>query len=179
MSLINDALKRAQKAPPVITSASVPPPPPTQPAAHNPVSVTHWLIPAVIILLVAAATFFIGWGMAHHSLTRELKLVESKPVAAAVLPTPSPGAETTNPPASAPASVPAPVQPPQTMSVNPLFGPKLQGIFYSPTDPTAILDGKTVHVGDHFKSYRVAKITPTSVILRDSDNETVKVVMHN
>lgn len=184
MSLINDALKRAQQAPPVVTS--VQPPPPPVPVPQKPVPVTSWLIPAVVLILVMAAVFFIGWGVAHRSVADsvEPETAQVQP-ASAILPPVAESPVVSPAPPVAPVSpvVPAaPAAPPVSAApepVNPLFAPKLQGIFYSPTDPTAILDGKTVHRGDRFKKYLVREITPASVILLDDDHKAIKLVMDN
>ena len=63
--------------------------------------------------------------------------------------------------------------------VNPVDAPVLQGIFYSPTMPSAIVDGKTVRPGDHFKQYRVKEISKYTVTLIDADGKTVKLGMSN
>ena len=82
MSLINDALKQARQNPPSDTPPSAPPPmTPLQPAAHNPVPVAGWLIPAIVIFLIVAAVFFMGWAMANRSVSS--KVVASPPPAAA------------------------------------------------------------------------------------------------
>lgn len=190
MSLINDALKRAQQTPPAVAPASAPtlPPAPTPMAARPPASVTARLLPAVIIVLVVAATFFIGWGLAHRSLNRRPNAAELKPAATPATPLPNtmPAATKTvaaPPPAPSPAPVavlaPVAAPPPAPAPANPKFAPKLQGIFYSPTAATAILDGKTVRAGDLFKTYRVRQITPTTVILVGANNQTFTVSMDN
>jgi hypothetical protein len=42
-------------------------------------------------------------------------------------------------------------------------GPKLQGIFYSATNPSAIINGKSVKVGDEVEGLKVLAITRQSV----------------
>lgn len=182
MSLINDALKRAQQAPPVVTSIQ-PPPSPPMPVPQKAVPVTSWLIPAVVLILVMAAVFFIGWGVAHRSVAEsdEPETVQVQSAPAASVPVVKSPVVSPVPPVS-PAVLVAPTAPPVSAApepVNPLFAPKLQGIFYSPTDPTAILDGKTVHRGDRFKKYLVREIAPASVTLLDDDHKAIKLVMDN
>ena len=53
--------------------------------------------------------------------------------------------------------------------------PRLQGIFYSPTAPSAIMDGKTIRPGDTFKQYKVKAITKFNVILVGPDKKEIKV----
>jgi hypothetical protein len=43
--------------------------------------------------------------------------------------------------------------------------PKLQAITFNPTQPSAIINGKTVYVGDRFREFRVLQIDPDSVTL--------------
>ena len=167
MSLINDALKQARQNPP----SDAPPiaHPPQQPAAPHPVPVAGWLIPAIVIFLIVAAIFFMGWALANRS-------VRSKPVAppATAATAPAPVAV-----AAPPVVVPAPAPAPPAVVVQPSALPVLQGIFYSPTAPSAIVDGKTVRVGDSFKQYRVKEITRSTVTLVDTAGKATKLVMGN
>lgn len=57
--------------------------------------------------------------------------------------------------------------------------PRLQGIFFSATAPTAIVDGKTVRPGDRFQDYRVTEITKYTVTLVGSDGKAIKLGMSN
>lgn len=83
-------------------------------------------------------------------------------VAAAVLPTDLP------PPAAAQILEPATSMPP----VQPAF--KLNGIFYSSTDPTAIVNGKSVRVGDTVSGATVISISRGDVTLEiDGQRKTV------
>lgn len=173
MSLINDALKQARQNPPAdAPPVAHPPLPPLQPVAHHPVPVAGWLIPAVVIFLIVAAVFFMGWAMANRSVSSK---VVPPPVAATPAPvTPVPVAVAASP-VVAPAPEPAPavvVQPSRTL-------PVLQGIFYSPTAPSAIVDGKTVRPGDTFKQYRVQEITKSTVTLVDAAGKATKLIMGN
>jgi len=158
MSLINDALKQARQAPPRNPPNSLPP---LQPAHHNESSPTAvWLVPAVIIFLVFAAIFFIGWAAAHRTVH-------------SIITAPDPDATTQQVEVvSAPVAVPvepAPVPAPDL--------PKLQGIFYSPSAPSAIMDGKTVRPGDLFKGFKVKEITKFTVILIGADKKEYTVGM--
>jgi hypothetical protein len=74
-------------------------------------------------------------------------------VAAAAAPTP---------PASAPvtaAPIPQPVAPPQPRS----HEPKLQGILFSPSNSSVVLNGRTCEEGDSVRGVRVLKITRDEV----------------
>jgi hypothetical protein len=157
MSLINDALKQARQAPPRNPPSSLPP---LQPAHHHESSPTAvWLVPALIIFLVFAAIFFIGWAAAHRTVHS---------IVTAPDPEPTQQVETVAAPVVAPAE-PPPAPAPDL--------PKLQGIFYSPSAPSAILDGKTVRPGDQFKEYKVKAISKYTVTLIGPDKKEVQVGM--
>jgi hypothetical protein len=160
MSLINDALKQARKAPPRNLPAALPP---LRPAADHSSLVPPWLWPSVAILLVVAAIFFIGWTAAHRSVQAGVTtpLPASAPVV--TLPPPAP-----KPPAAEP---PPPLNPPAA--------PKLQGIFYSPTAPSAIVDGKSVHLGDPVGEYHVKAISKFTVTLIGPDKKEIQIGLGN
>ena len=159
MSLINDALKQARQAPPRNTPNSLPPLQPTQEESSGAV----WLIPAIVIFLIIAAIFFMGWAAAHNTV-RTIMTAPATPstqpddtVVAPVVVTPMP----TNAPVEAP----------------PVELPRLQGIFYSATTPTAILDGKTVSPGDQFNEFHVKSISKYTVTLVGPDKKEYQVSM--
>src|SRR5664280_2464400 len=145
MSLINDALKRAKQAPPRPPNAL----PPLQPVAEESPSVLVWLIPALVIFLIVAAIFFIGLASTQHTV---------RTIAAAPAPAATQSVAEVTLPVIVPHTEPAP-------PVNPPDAPRLQGIFYSPTAPSAIVDGKTVGLGDQFRQYRVKEITKYTCLL--------------
>ncbi len=165
MSQINDALKQARQTPPRNVPNVMQP---LQPAAEESSPPAVWLIPAIVIVLIVGAIFFIGWAAAHNTV----RTITSNPDAAttqqedAVYVPPAPAAQTTSI-TSAPPVVAAP-----TPDL-----PKLQGIFYSTTAPTAILDGKTVAPGDQFNNFKVKAITKYTVILIGPDKKEYTVGM--
>ena len=152
MSLINDALKQARQAPPRSTPSTLPP---LQPAHQEDSNTAVWLVPAVIIFLVFAAIFFIGWASMHRTVN---SIVTAPP----------------DPATTQEVAVVAPVfvapEPPPVVEL-----PRLQGIFYSPTAPSAIMDGKTIRPGDTFKQYKVKEISKFNVILVGPDKKEIKV----
>ena len=169
MSQINDALKRIQKTSPGEISDSLPP---LEPVTHTTSSVAAGLIPAVVIILIVAAVFFIGWAMVRQP-------VPTLAVAPAAAPTAAPKPVAVAQPvvaATVPVDTPATITP--SSPVSPIL-PKLQGIFYSSTTPSAIVDGKTVRPGDRFKQYRVKEITKLEVTLMDAAGKTTTLVMGN
>jgi hypothetical protein len=161
MSLINDALKQARKAPPRSAPSALPP---LQPTADEDSPVAAWLLSAIVILLIVAAIFFIGWAVAHHTVR-------------SIVAAPDPAGTQAVTEVSLPAPAPRPVEVPEP--VNPPDAPKLQAIFYMPNAPSAILDGKTVRPGDKFRKYRVKEITKYTVTLIDQDGKPVKLGMGN
>lgn len=162
MSLINDALKQARQEPPRIPQRPLPPlPPPDDESGSRKV----WIIPAIVIVLVFAIVFVVGLATAHRTVRNVVETVTAETVATQAV-------------ADVTATVIAP-PPPEVAVVVTENGPKLQGIFYSAKDPVAIVDGKTVHVGDHFLNYRVKEITRYTVTLVGPDNKPLKIGMSN
>ncbi len=85
-----------------------------------------------------------------------------KPKVAA--PKPAPVSAPAQSPVTASAPIPAPE--PAPIVVPPPPSPvRLQAIFYSPGHSTAIINGKTLSVGETLKEYRVIAITPSSATL--------------
>jgi len=161
MSLINDALKQARKAPPRNLPSAVPPLQPA--AADDGPSALAWLAPAVVIILIVAAIFFIGWAVAHHNV----KSVATAPETADRVKSESPGV-------TLPVAQPHPADPPPP-PLNPPEAPKLQAIFYVPSKPSAIIDGKTVYPGDQVGHYRVKTINKSTVILVGPDKKEIQI----
>jgi hypothetical protein len=174
MSLINDALKQARQTPPRNLPKSLPS---LQPAAGESPAGFAWLVLALAGVLIIAAICFIGWVAACHlghgvAATPDSAAVKTaqltKTVAPPVVAPPVVASPAVTPPVVAQASEPpAPANPPDL--------PKLQGIFYSPTAPSAILDGKTVRPGDPFKQYRVKAISQNAVILIGPGQKEIRI----
>jgi hypothetical protein len=166
MSLINDALKRARESqrknpPPVV--------PPLMPAApRSRGGDIGWIFPAVIFLLIVVAFFFITLAMARHtvkkiinapevSATQEVETVEA--AAAPVL-----------------APVPAVIGVAAISNLNPAAPVRLQGIFYDPVHPSAIISGRTVFPGDLLDGMRVTAISRSSITLAGNGQTNTLVV---
>jgi hypothetical protein len=156
MSLINDALKQARQTPPRSSPNS---PPPLRPVVEESSSVAGWLVPVIVILLIVAAIFFIGWASAHRAVRSIVSAPEPVETTQQIVSVP--------PPVVARAPEPPP-------PLNPPDAPELQGIFYSPTAPSAIIDGKTVRPGDQFRQYRVKEIGKFNVTLVGPDKKEIK-----
>jgi hypothetical protein len=155
MSLINDALKRARQ------SQSNPPPfggPPLRPVEPRKNSSLAWLLPAIIIFLIVVACFFIGLAMANRTVTKivnapETDVSTSQPV------------ETVSAPAPQPV---VPVEPAVSIEPPPL---KVQGIAFDPSKPWAIINGRTVFIGDPVGEFHVKAISKYTVTLAGADGK--------
>lgn len=56
--------------------------------------------------------------------------------------------------------------------------PRLQGIFFNGSNPSAIISGQTVYVGDRTKSgHRIEKISPGSVTLKSPEGQLVELAL--
>ena len=171
MSLINDALKRARESqrndPP---SGAAPLPPVESPARGG----AGWILAAAAILFLAAVGVFLGpaWFGSKAPPTTTAKtpgMVAPKPAEF-----PPPPAPVTVPDASpAPATNTNP--PPAAVPVKPL--PKLQGVIFNATRPLAIVNGKTVNVGDRVGDFQVKQILQNSVIIQRPDGSEETLVM--
>jgi hypothetical protein len=157
MSLLNDALKQArqsqQQNPP---SAQ----PPLRPVASAPRGVADWFLPLAVVALVGAAAFFIWLALARH---------KTPPAKAPELSATQPAPPAPPKPVVAPAVSNIVAAVPPTLPL-----PKLQGIVYGQKS-WAIVDGKTVYVGDSVGNFRVKEISPNSITLESPDGSLQKV----
>ena len=171
MSLINDALKRARQT---HQANPLPTPPlqfrPVEPGETNPTRAPLRLAGLMLaLILIVALGGLVAWFVAHQT-AGELRVAAKTttattatapvmPPVAAVEPlttalTPATVALETNPP---PATVTVePTKPPM---------PKLQGITFHPTRPIAVVNGKTVVLGDRVGGFQVLAITRDRVTL--------------
>ena len=151
MSLLNDALKQARQSQQQNPPSAMPP---LRPVARAPRGVADWFLPLAVVALVGAAAFFIWLALATHktppakapelSATQPVPPVPPKPVVAPVV-----------------SNIVAAV--PSALSL-----PKLQGIVYGQKS-WAIVDGKTVYVGDSVENFRVKEISQNSITLESPD----------
>jgi len=153
MSLINDALKQTKQSQPQYPPAN---PPSFRPVESAPSGGGTWLGPVVIILLLAAAGTYVGLSLSKHTLP----VAAASRVAAAVaslekLHLPAPATNTVE---AASARLPE---------------PRLQGILLATTRPCAIVDGKTVYVGDWVGRLRIVAISRSSVTLQNGTETNV------
>ena len=193
MSLINDALKRANEVQP-----PTPPPaeagPPLRPAEHKPRAAWPIVVfPAVALFVLALAGWFLVKGYyAAQQLSENRVPVSARESAnqatssnqptAILIPTSNTVNNQTSRSASerpmtsnsGPSEVIVDTKPTNAESVvteppPPTF--KLQGIFYRPSRPSAMVNSKTVFVGDKVGQAKVLAIGRDSVTLQ-SEGET-------
>jgi len=160
MSLVNDALRRAQDA----QRKSQPPVPNPQFRPAEPVAPEKrgrgMLVPAVIAIVAIAGLILIFHG--RQKTEARQTTVDPKPAAPVVA-----VAETKPPIQQVATPAPAPTAPMVAEKPAPAPAPvlKLQAIFFAPGHSSAIISGKTVRAGESFKGFRVASITQTSATL--------------
>jgi hypothetical protein len=150
MSKINDALKRAKEAQRENTPSGMTPMRPLEPKGAGPDY--RWILPALVILLIVVAVFFIALSVTSHTVKKIIAAPENS---------------TTQPDESVEAPVP-PVPPVigAAAIINDLPKPtRVQGIFYDPVHPWAIISGRTVYVGDSVDGMRVAAISRGAITL--------------
>lgn len=145
MSLINDALKQARQS----QQPNQPPSgqQPLRPVEPEPRRAADWLLPLAVIALAGVAAYFIGLALARHKPFASKAPVISAKQPASVSATNSTSTSNTL------AAV-------QSSSAD----MKLQGVVYGEKS-WAIVDGKTVYVGDSVGGFRVKEITPNSITL--------------
>ena len=175
MSLINDALKRAQEAqrpdrPSSVSSIRI------IEAQPEKSPLTGRILVVIIFLLLAAAFAF--FGLALTGRLAKKKMADAQVSAPRPAATPAPSAPVTAQPVAPAAVVAAPVQPaPAKVATVPAPAPvpalpplvlpedlHVQGLAYDPVRPWAIVSGKMVYVGDVVKGVRVMTITRDCVV---------------
>ena len=184
MSLLNDALKRASQSQygHDTVRIHIPPVDPTVPAAPairaipampamsvavaepHPKSGVGWL-PILVVLTVAVAGAFIL--LAHFSARHRAHAVAIVPVSRPIPPAPKPAP----PPVTVKAvavTAPAPA---------PLPPLKLQGISFYNAHWEAIINGRTVYVGNRIGGFRVAVISGNKVWLVAPDGSRKRLVL--
>jgi hypothetical protein len=184
MSLLNDALKRASQSQygHDTVRIHIPPVDPTVPAAPairaipampamsvavaepHPKSGVGWL-PILVVLTVAVAGAFIL--LAHFSARHRAHAVAIVPVSRPIPPAPKPAP----PPVTVKAvavTAPAPA---------PLPPLKLQGISFYNAHWEAIINGRTVYVGNRIGGFRVAVISGNKVWLIAPDGSRKRLVL--
>jgi hypothetical protein len=180
MSKLNDALKRAsqtdrERQRPVAARVT------SEPAADpRGKSLAKAMVAGSVLALGLALWFF--WQLFSASHPRAVADVEFAPIPApkpapapvvraevpltpVVIPSPPPVAAPAPAPVSAPAAAPVVAAPAKPVEPAWPANLKLTGIFFRKTNPLALINGKTVGVGDEIDGTRVTKIESDRVTL--------------
>jgi hypothetical protein len=158
MSLINDALKRARETQRNNPPSGAPPLPPVESPARGG---TGWILAAAAILFLAAASLILGPALVGH------KAPSTAAAKSPEIPAPPP-AEAAPAPATNTLPLPATnTNPPPAAPVEQL--PRFQGVIFNAAHPLAIVNGKTVGVGDRVGDFQVKQILKSSVIIQRPD----------
>lgn len=201
MSLINDALKRAkqvQQEQPARTE----PGPQLRPIEARPVerNALALMLPAVALVILGLGCFVVWNSLAHKpQATTAAQFEQLSAAAPAALPTAlpiesaasvatAPVAQFGNSPIVVPttstasafsqresssAEVPSGTQAAVEAATPKPAMPKLQAIFYHPTRPSAMINGKSVFLGDKVGELRVAAIDQESITLAGGSQTNV------
>jgi hypothetical protein len=168
MSLVNDALKRAKEAQrKAQPEAPAPPFRPPDPAAA-PARGLDMLVP-IVIAAIALVALVVVLQNRQKTIAREAAVQPLQPAPVAAVQKTTPPVQPAAAPVAAPsvtaavAEKPAPAPAPAQRTPEPPL--KLQAIFYSPGRSSAMINGKSIKVGDVYKGFRVAAITQTSATL--------------
>lgn len=187
MSLINEALKRAQEA--------KPPPPPEHPNLPlRPVEPEQQMVRGVGLLVpgllaaLALLGLFLVWqvwqrqsvqapGQTEWSVlpvrantTKPAPLPEPAPPPAAT--EPAPAVKETNAPAATTNVITAPPLPP-------IPAMKLQGIVVSPRNSSALINGRTLFIGENIGAATVVKIEAKTVTLSHPGTTNIVLMLDN
>jgi hypothetical protein len=159
VSLINDALKRAGEKPASVPSTS------ELTAGLQPADERRSGFPVVVLLtllipVIGLGLWFLVKGMQMNEPAKPV------PIQVVIARTPEPVPARTNVPVVTP-SPPTPAQPAY----------KLQGIYWRPSRAAAVVNGKTLYVGDQVDKARIASIDKDSVTL-DVDGQSKVLQLH-
>jgi hypothetical protein len=170
MSLINDALKKASQTPTPTTPA--PTKEPLRVATHTPAP--RWplfVIPPLVAIVFATGTFMVlrGWQSQRTVLARE-SAVETAPTETKSLPP----ATTAATPVAPVTTTPAPAPTNTTVAAPAAFPTlKLQGVIWNPRRPSAVINGKSLFVGEKVERAVVTAIEQDAVTVTWNGEERV------
>jgi hypothetical protein len=191
MSLINDALKRAKEAQPS-HAPPLPPPSPMQPAEHRRGNGLPIYFTPIFLAILCGAAFFLlkGWEE-HRRLTAQLDPMVVKARELSVSDDASDATPDESPPGipqgrnfsledgppKASTAVAAMVggdpSDPRARSANPPHTYRLQAVFYRSANPSAVINGKTVYIGERVSNARVKMIDRESVTIEHDGSTEV------
>lgn len=166
MSLIHDALKRAQKQPKDQPAPKLPleflPPAPGTGCCAGPRYLGVTLVLLAVLGLVALLVW-VTWSPPGRGVPVAARTavapVNNAPVAAVIPPLPSTNLSGAG--AEPVATNTAPVA--ATPVVEPL---RLQGISFNPSAPSAVVNGRVLYLGDTVNGFRLTAVSPVAVTLQ-------------
>jgi hypothetical protein len=177
LSIISEALKKAQEERLKNPDLAVSPPPPDNPAIAPPkAEVTlsarkrgGYAVPLAAAIVCAAVIAMAGLVFFHKPAPKDITAVTVEKI----IPVEPEVAIHVNEPVKTAIS-PRRVEPeaplaPMPAAVSQL--PVLSGIMYTKSDPKAILNGELCVVGDTISGYRIKKIDPDSIVVDSPDGE--------
>ena len=191
MSLINDALRKAKQSP-----KSQPPPAAFLTGEERSRRNSSLLIRGSLLVLALLAGVALVWFAVNERHSRNDLQANARVLT--MTPPPKPNAETPTPApkpveivAATPepdipatptdaesAPVPAADIPPAAPEMKKLVWPTLQGIFFHPQRPSAVMDGRTVFAGELTGEFLVLAITRQSVTLSGAGQTNVLSLSH-
>ena len=192
MSLINDALRRASQAE-RNRSRAAPAPLAIEPApaAANGSKLSMLLVATVLLSLLLACWFFWQWWMVRHNWRTASTVNNSRPIVASAPVAPPPAFAATPRPSPAPVAVAAPAAartaspvaparpapPPVAAAAAVPAGPppwpvdlKLSAIFFSKTNPRALINGQIYGTGDNVHGVVIREIDRIQVVVQWNDH---------
>jgi hypothetical protein len=182
MSMINDALKRAQNAQPKAVSADGPAMQAVEAARHPGKGVDVVMVLLIVTILSLAGVLIFAWYHAGTQFTVRARTTDTTANVAAAIPAPKPAVSKPSIASNAVANVVAPVaavipttnaaavapQPPKPAP----FVFKLQGVMFGTRNPSALINGKTVFVGERIADARVVAIGHDTATIITADGKT-------
>jgi hypothetical protein len=168
MSLINDALKKASQTPTPTTPA--PTNEPLHVATHTPSP--RWplfVIPPLVAVVFATGTFMVmrGW-QSQRTVSAKETVVATTDNNSSPGPTPAVAAPVAS-------TLPTPAPATNTATAAPATFPtlKLQGVIWNPRRPSAVINGKSVFVGEKVERAIVTAIEQDAVKVSFNGEERV------
>jgi len=189
MSLINDALKRAQQAqqenPPTTPSLEFRPVEPGQKENRRTTMLVVGL--ALVLIAIIGLTGALVWFVSQSKSAPLPVAARVADVPLAPLPQAAPVTAAPTNPTTQVVSPPVadlierPEEPntngvPVVAAIVEAVKPpalKLQGIFFSPSNPSAVVNGRTVYLGDHVNGFRLLAVSPVAVTFANATETNV------
>jgi len=189
MSLINDALKRATQARTPKAEGTTEAPMRTA-ESHGSIGLPTYFMPAILFVVTGACFFVVrSWDAQRHArVSPQPVVIQAREVPQPAPTAPSAPTKTSPVPAAEAAvnkEVPHPIPDNRQFAVEetPQAPPppaeelfRLQGIFYRPSKPAAVVNSQTVYIGDTVGNGKVRAITRESVTITVAGQDKILVL---